>query len=278
MKAIVASALLGCFILLAGCSGGDPRSARDAATDAVLEVPEPTVDAGSGSGAMAGVVVDEAIRPVPGADVRAEGHFNVTTDTGGRFVVEGLEPGNYLVHVTADGFLPMQTGVEVTAGDATTVRLLLTRDLSPRPYNFTYHFTGYTKLWLGQKAIEDKAPGTTECTCTFEMIPDGIVKTWVLDADGTYTLENPNPNQNVVPAKGTLAWYLTSTEGKGRSGQGNFPVWMHAKGDLFDNSTGTYTVRLHGANWPAGEIHYELYVTAFYVQAPPDDWSFLAGK
>lgn len=271
--AAAALALLG-MLLLAGCSA-DPK--KPGASLDTLEVPEATVDAGSGKGALAGVVVDQAIRPVAGANVSAEGRFNVTTDGEGRFLVEDLDPGIYMVHVTADGFLPMQTGTEVKVGDSTPVRLMLTVDDTPKPTHQTYHFNGYVKMWLGQKVIEDAAPGTSGCTCIFEIVPEGVVRTFVVEADGTYTLQNPNPNQNVVPARGTIAWSLKSEEGKKAGNQRDFPIVAHIPAETYDNSTGTYTARLTGANWPAGDITYDLYVTLFYLSAAPEEWSFLAG-
>lgn len=271
MMRVLVLAVVG-MLLLAGCS----KEPKDSPASA-LDVPQATVDAGSGKGALAGVVVDQAIRPIAGANVSAEGLFHLTTDGEGRFVVEDLDPGIYMVHVTADGFLPMQTGTEVKVGDSTPVRLMLTRDDRPQPRHQTYHFNGHSNLWVGQKVIEDNAPDTTDCTCEFEIAPEGIVRTFVVEANGTYTLENPNPNQNLVLAKGTVAWTLTSTEAVKASGQRNFPIWSHVQGDHFANSTAPYTIRLTGANWPAGEINYDLYVTVFYVDPAHDQWSLLAG-
>ncbi len=270
--ASTALALVG-MLLLAGCSnhGGSEQ------TNSVLDVPDASVDLGSGSGALAGVVVDEAIRPVPRAYVSAEGQFNVTTDEQGQFVVKDLAPGLYMFQVTAPGFLPVHTGVEVEGGDAAPVRLLLTHDPRPQPKHQTYHFTGHVDLWLGQKLVEDAA-GTSDCTCIFEVVPDGVVRTWVVEANGTYTLENPGLAPHAIaPARGTVAWSVASQEGVKQSGQQNFPFTAHVPGDPYDNSTGPYAIQLTGANWPAGQIDYELYVTAFYVNAAPEGWSFLAG-
>jgi hypothetical protein len=154
---------------------------------------------------------------------------------------------------------------------------MLTRDLRPQPSHFTYHFPGHIDFWLGQKVVEDAEPGTSGCTCIFEIVPEGVVRTFVVEADGTYTLENPHDSTNPPLARGTVAWMLSSTEGVKHGAQRNFPISSHVDAELFANSTAPYEVRLTGANWPAGEINYDLYVTVFYVNPAPEGWSFLAG-
>ncbi|HUR61921.1 MAG TPA: carboxypeptidase-like regulatory domain-containing protein [Candidatus Thermoplasmatota archaeon] len=272
-RALAALAVLALF-LLAGCS-----KASETPTESVLSVPTSEVKADDATGALAGVVVDQAIRPVAKAAVSVPGQRNMTTDEEGRFVLEALRPGLYFVHVVADGFLTVQTSTEVKAGAATPMRVMLTSDGRPKPSHLTQKFHGHVDMWLGQKTIEDKAPGTLQCTCYFEVVPSGIVRTWVVEARGTVDLENPYDQPNPPLARGSVAWSLASTENPpvGRGSQTNFPFSYHVPGDLFANSTKPYNVKVTGANWPSGQIDYDLFVTTFYIQAPPDGWSFLKG-
>src|SRR5688572_26537596 len=92
-------------MLLAGCSGdtGDagPRSAAN----------DPTL------GELHGVVVDAAIRPVPGvALVLMPEGLNTTSDEGGLFSFDGLRPGSYALTASRLGYLEQTITVEVAPG------------------------------------------------------------------------------------------------------------------------------------------------------------------
>ena len=82
----------------------------------------------SGSGAVAGVVVDSASgAPLPAAQVRLVGlaRGELTHDDGG-FAFEDLRPGAYVVSVQRLGYAAAERPVTVTAGARATVRIALT--------------------------------------------------------------------------------------------------------------------------------------------------------
>jgi hypothetical protein len=101
------------------------------------------------TGVILGVVVDDAIRPIKGADVTLEGASGgakkETTDEQGRFAFDALEPGTYFLKVSSLQFSPAQTSVEVVAGDEDppVTRVLLTRLFTQSPYAETIKFDGY---------------------------------------------------------------------------------------------------------------------------------------
>lgn len=102
--AVLASGLAGC------ASGGGGPAEGDL----------PALQATSTTGVIRAVVVDEAIRPLPGVEVVV--HSGATqvraqaTDENGFAGFEGLTPGTYILGAAKTGFQDAQTPVEVVAG------------------------------------------------------------------------------------------------------------------------------------------------------------------
>lgn len=97
--------LVACLVL-AGCVG----TSHDPATP----------DAGVAA-AMRGIVVDETVVPVAGALVLLQaGGQQAATDQDGAFSFEGLEPGRYILNVSAAGFLPQQVEAVAAASPPMT--------------------------------------------------------------------------------------------------------------------------------------------------------------
>lgn len=121
--------------LLAGCSDGGAPAAV-AVQAAVGDLP--------------GVVVDATIQPIAGARIVAmPGGRETTTDSGGQFILAGLEPGSYTLTATADGFLPATLVATVLADRPTAVaKLVLDRDLDAVAYALAYKFDGFFECGL----------------------------------------------------------------------------------------------------------------------------------
>ncbi len=83
----------------------------------------------STSGDIQGIVRDPSGAPVAGATVVANGPQGAratTTDASGAYLIEFLNPGNYDVTATAQGFQPVtQRGVQVRLGTRVTLNLAL---------------------------------------------------------------------------------------------------------------------------------------------------------
>lgn len=120
------------MVFLAGCSGdagdGGPRSASDPAL-----------------GELHGVVVDAAIRPLPGVTLALmpEG-LNATTDEGGLFSFDGLRPGSYALTVSRAGYIGQTMTVQVEAGVSPRgIQVLLESELGNVRYADLYKLDGY---------------------------------------------------------------------------------------------------------------------------------------
>ena len=144
------SPLVACLLvastLLAGCSGGGGGTPSGG--------PEPDFDdlgleATATTGILRGVVVDEAIRPLPGAlvsTVSLDGRTHNTTSTeDGAFGLDGLEPGAYFLKVTKPGFREAQVSADVVAGvrEPPIVKVILLVDPSEVPYVSSFQYDAF---------------------------------------------------------------------------------------------------------------------------------------
>ena len=91
-------------------------------------------NAWAGPASIQGIVKDAQGKPIKGADVRVESQkekqlFNtVKTDTQGRYISQGLQPGVYRVSLVVNGAVKANIGNTKTKSDQAT---LLNFDLKP---------------------------------------------------------------------------------------------------------------------------------------------------
>lgn len=132
--------LLGLLPLLAGCSAGSDVAGGKGPPDPSL-------------GAIAGVVVDDAIRPIAEASVVVTGggsSVNTTSDASGLFYVEGLTPGAYLVRVSKQFYSPHEQAVVVATGveEPDLVRFQLVFEAASVPFSTVYKYEGFHECGL----------------------------------------------------------------------------------------------------------------------------------
>ncbi|MPZ19085.1 MAG: TonB-dependent receptor plug domain-containing protein [Luteitalea sp.] len=73
-----------------------------------------------------GHVTDEAGTALPGVVVTIDGTAReTTTDGDGRFQIDGLRPGRYVIRAALSGFAPAEESLELTAGQPRTLALTL---------------------------------------------------------------------------------------------------------------------------------------------------------
>lgn len=124
-------------LVLAGCSGGGDDAG------AVGDGGDPL------TGSIQGIVVDQTVAPIEGANVTLTGGPDAgkatRTTAGGLFNLSGLQPGDHFVSVNKPGYRGAQTTVAVVAGedDPQMARVLLERLTLATPYLDHYKLEGY---------------------------------------------------------------------------------------------------------------------------------------
>jgi hypothetical protein len=121
----------------AGCASQAPQKAKS--DDA------PTLEVSATTGGIRGLVVDQAVVPVPGATITISGGKNTTSDAKGLFNFTGLEPGDYFLQVVKPGFKSIQVQATVAAGvaDPPIVKVLLERLSTAQPYLDFFKLDGF---------------------------------------------------------------------------------------------------------------------------------------
>jgi hypothetical protein len=142
MRAFAIVALLA-GALLAGCNSPN----ADPASDSGPTFDDLGLQATSSTGVIRGVVVDDAIRPVPGARVTLKGDAPreaMTTDLG-TFGFDELAPGTYFLSVSKPGYFDAQQSTEVVAGvsEPPIMKVQLAVDAANMPYFEAYVFSGF---------------------------------------------------------------------------------------------------------------------------------------
>jgi hypothetical protein len=140
---VIATLAILATAFLAGCNS----PSEDAATDSGPTFDDLGLQATSSTGLIRGVVVDEAVRPIPGARVKLQGDQPmeaVTTDLG-TFGFDDLEPGTYFMTIGKPGYFDAQQSADVVAGVAEPpiVKVQLAMDVANQPYYENYVFEGF---------------------------------------------------------------------------------------------------------------------------------------
>ena len=151
MRVLLALASLALVsVALSGCGGnGEPDPQADFDT---LEL-----QATATKGLIRGVVVDDAIRPIAGAQVDLKGAAPQSTvaSQDGLFGFDELEPGTYFLQTSKPGYKSVQTSVDVIAGvqEPPIARVLMAVDTSyVAPYYEQYVFEGFIECSTGAGA------------------------------------------------------------------------------------------------------------------------------
>jgi hypothetical protein len=189
--------------LLAGCSDAGAGEGP-----AGLDFSDLDLDVSATTGIIRGVVVDEAIRPLGGADITlTPGGKTARSTDDGRFGFDGLEPGTYFLSASRLGYATVQTSTDVVAGVAepAIVRVLMTAVPGSGPYLEVFQFNGF--LTFGA-AVFATSVGTT----VFAPLSDALSDTSIWAVNFT---EEPDWLQGELvwehnqPAGGALIWEMT---------------------------------------------------------------------
>lgn len=176
--------LLVAAFVLAGCSGPGASDKSDDVRD---------------TGAIRGIALDEAVRPMAGVAVSLVGGATVATGDDGAFTFEGLPAGAYVLQASKAGFVGVQASVEVVAGsaEAPLVRLEMRAVPSQQPFAEALSFNGF--LTFGA-AVGVTSLGTT----ILPLLADQVTDT------GSWSVQF---NQLPMWAQGELVWDATQDTG-----------------------------------------------------------------
>ena len=257
--------------LLAGCSEAEPTTAKDPLLD-----PDVDVKTSATTGALKVVVVDPSIVPIPDATIVISGQgLETTSDAAGAFGFSDLEPGVYFLEVDGPQHNKTTQSIEITAGEVTNTRVLLPVDLSPQPYEETLQFKGFVGLWLPGPSyvINLVQPMEETCICEWWVEPSSDPAGFVYEALWEASLEVPEFDQ--------MSWEMDGyTDGSLGHQEGEYapsPIHAHIPREIYAESADTWLARITPGISAGVYIDqaYDLYVSVFYVEAPPEGWSFI---
>lgn len=254
-------------LLLAGCGGQDGGAGQVRLGDGTrisLDLPEEQQPAADDiRGAVSGIVVNEAIFPVPNATVAVRDRdYEATTDADGKFVFEGMPPGLYTLTVRMDGYADGLGTVNVKSGLVTKAILQIQHLPVRDPYHTTLKFSVvYDQASLYLYGIPDQL-------VPFDMRPSTVV----LEAVWMGAVETPFQE---------LLQYEVQPESDpdgAQSGGGPNPLRVQFDADFFPR--GEYAVRFNVHPSYASvtvESRGDIFLTIFYIEPAPDGWSLAAG-
>ncbi len=309
MRSLLAAIVLLCTTL-AGCSGDGGEAAPEeppAYDDIDLDVSDTT-------GAIVGVVVDSAIRPIVEAKVELvleSGRAEALTDDRGLFAFDGLNAGFYTLEVTKAGYKGAQLTAEVEAGvdRPPLVKIHLERLFSQDPYSEQFKLAGF--LACGYSAVLISSPCVVDYTVL--VVPGGaapqinensgnrrdlhteVTAGWqslvfelLWDPSVAGTAEQMGMTVS-HPDRTSGHWYGSSTSGSpallridvGEMGpnsqnDGSGEDMIPEEGKLLRTIV---NARAASGGTPGLALNqeFEFFQTNFYFGVPPEGWSFLAG-
>lgn len=121
-------------LVFAGCSKPDNKPAETVPSEPVVS---------DTTGSIAGLVVNEEVVPVPGAQLLVkETEQTTTTAADGRFAINALAPGAYTVFISAIGYEAHSSRLDVVASQITEKTFTLLPVVLKVPYHESIPFAG----------------------------------------------------------------------------------------------------------------------------------------
>lgn len=273
-------------LLLAGCaSSGDPDDALPPADFTELELA-----ATATTGIIRGIVVDEAIRPLSGAQLVLQtesGPRETTSAEDGAFGFDGLPAGTYFVHASKPGFAPAQTSTDVVAGVAEPpiVKVLLAADPERRPFFDVYTWDGFVEC-----SVRTPVGGFALC----EGVGNDDVVYDVEISAGVPTFAQGELVWQSTQALGdelSFNWRRNDTNQDYVDTEGPSPLMLSANATLFEENevgmgqplrTVIFTGHHPATEPPTGgfgvgvqlQQSFTMYLHVFYNFVPPEGWRF----
>ncbi|MEA3135906.1 MAG: hypothetical protein QOC71_187 [Thermoplasmata archaeon] len=307
MRGWIALALV--TALLAGCTS----KGADNGDEPVADFNDLGLQATASTGIIRGIVVDDAIRPIAGANVLLTPGDKTTLSTdAGTFGFDALEPGTYFLRVEKAGYNATQTSTDVVAGVAepAIVKVLLAVNPATRPYVEVYQFEGYLECGVTTPPV-----GVALCFVGGDTLNDNTQITYDLTRRPAW-VQTEMVWESTQQLGDELALMYSYSGGCGlfcdHEVDGTSPLLLQANQTVIDtiglgNGTGLY-IRVFNSDldetdaglddvctpvpdpvlgniWCLGngwgltlEQKFNHYTHVFYGYTPPADWRFSSGQ
>jgi hypothetical protein len=242
----------------------------EAVTDPVVEEPKKGT-----RGHIAGVVVDQAIRPIQGATVRLPGmDLTEKTDRNGAFSFADLHVGPYLINANATTYYGAETVITVKADEFSRVKFVLTAIPPPEPRHVTQKFEGFAD-------VTDLTTFTflSMCTtCYFDFYAGGeglqaLLIEATMDPYAGVGAGTVGSNNFYLNLRDTTANTLRA------SGDYANPMRVDIRVPPLTETESAYRLNVRPEAFPVPETNkdFEVFVTQWYNSVPPIEWSFVNG-
>lgn len=269
-------------ILLAGCAGepGEEGVVYNEVETTVARTGDPaatvtkapaTRRVSDEGGTIFGTVTDDELRPVEGVIATLlEFEADTTTDATGRYAFTDVPAGPYQLTFDHSSFVSAGRKVDVSVGVETRLDVILERLAFGGPWHETFAYSG--EILVGE-AFTDLAPceqGATECYYRYAGQAD--LNTIVLEADWTPTIPGG-------PLGGSQLYFqVSSGDGGTLYKDGYLPPQgkQQFQGDWPQDGTATFRqFVVCDLFWVCVQQKFDIYITLFYIDPPPDDFSIL---
>ncbi len=267
-------------VTLAGCSGSSTPESNEIIVESaaspeggeVPTVPDPPKKGQRGH--LAGFVVDDSLRPIPGVAVTLPGiDLTDESDRDGSFAFADLLPGPYLLRANYTGHQSLEAVVKIKSDEFTRVKVVLKRIPPPEPYHETFKFAGFSSL-----TDHSLLPNFFTSSGARNDIHVGLeLEALVLEA-----IMEPYAGADVgVGTSNSFTFQVSDADCCRTYQSGSLPNPMRVvigSSALPENHT-AYEITVKPESFPLPESNkdYEVFVTAFYRAPPPEGWSFLEG-
>ncbi len=221
-------------------------------------------------GHLTGFVLDDSLRPVPGALVTLPG-LNATDRSGedGAFAFPDLWPGPYRVTAEAANHRSADTVVEVPADEFVKLKFILERVAPPTPRHETQVLTGFADVAVPYHPV-NFVSFCNACVFFFDLDLENL--------EGV-VLEVYREQESVADLGGSDYFIHLATMSLGaevhRAYHDNPAMVRLEPEDIPDESSYYLNVRPFAQSVPEFSVSFQIFITAFYHEPPPENWSFL---
>ena len=276
--------------VLSGCAQpNSPASSPQDVPDVFNEV-----EVTDTTGAIRGIVVNEAIVPIQDVLVTLSGGANATSDADGAFIFSGLEPGDYFLTASKLGYFDVQGSAVVVAGDKDPpiTKLTMLADVANQPFTELLQWTGFFGCGTGTNAgggigFNPCAVDATACqfadvcllntanTHTFAFGAAGRIPDF---AQAEMSWEGTQPLGNAL----NLGWHDSGTSDF-KSTSGESPLILPTNRteilEAHEEDIESLLVRVFPGTGQELTVtlqqRFDVYVTYFYGFEPREGWAFV---